>query len=160
MADNPPTDPPPSPGVVVVGVDDSPGAERALRWAVHEAAAHHWDVIAVMAWELPTTGALGVEPMPVDIASLAQGASETLARIIARVADDADALGVTVTGEAAHGHPRHVLLEQSEDADLLVVGSRGRGGFAGLLLGSVSSYCAKHAHGPVAVIPPTRVDGP
>ncbi len=147
-----------SPGVIVVGVDDSPGAERALRWAVREAAAHHWDVTAVLAWEVPATGALGVEPLPVDIAALAQGASETLARILARVADEAEALGVTVTGEAAHGHPRHVLLELSEDADLLVVGSRGRGGFAGLLLGSVSSYCTKHAHRPVAVIPSPRTN--
>lgn len=147
-------------GVVVVGVDDSVGAARALRWAVREAAVHDWEVVAVMAWELPTTGALGVEPLPVDIAALAQGASETLARILAAVEDDARALGVTVTGEAAHGHPRHVLLERSEDADLLVVGSRGRGGFVGLLLGSVSSYCAKHARRPVAVIPAPHPEAP
>lgn len=147
-------------GVVVVGVDASAGAARALRWAVREAAAHDWDVVAVMAWELPTAGALGVEPLPVDIAALAQGASETLAKILVDVEEEARTLGVTVTGEAAHGHPRHVLLERSEDADLLVVGSRGRGGFAGLLLGSVSSYCTKHARRPVAVIPAPHPTGP
>ena len=138
---------------LVIGVDASPGAKHALRWAVQEAACHDWAVTAVMAWELPTTGGIGIEPLPVDVAALAEGATQTLTDILAGVRDEAAALGVQITGEAVHGHPRHVLLELAEDADLLVVGSRGRGGFAGLLLGSVSSYCAKHARGPVAVIP-------
>lgn len=137
----------------MVGVDGSPGAEHALHWAVQEAAARGWAVTAVLAWELPTTGGLGFEPLPVDVAALAEGATQTLSKILATVEGEAATLGVDVKGEAVHGHPRHVLLELAEDADLLVVGSRGRGGFAGLLLGSVSSYCAKHSHGPVAVIP-------
>ena len=145
-------------GNVVVGVDGSRGAEHALRWAVQEAACRGWDVTAVLAWELPTAGGFGFEPLPVDVDLLAESAAQTLAHIVATVKDEAAALGVTVKGEAVHGHPRHALLERAEGADLLVLGSRGRGGFVGLLLGSVSAYCAQHASGPVAVIPlPTDV---
>lgn len=140
-------------GTVVVGVDDSAGAARALDWAVHEAGVHGWDVHAVLAWELPTAGALSLDPMPVDVDALAEGAAATIDRALAPFRELADRLGVALEGEAVQGHPRHVLLERARDADLLVVGSRGRGGFVGLLLGSVSSYCAKHATGPVAVIP-------
>ncbi|MCB1013682.1 MAG: universal stress protein [Acidimicrobiales bacterium] len=140
-------------GRVVVGVDDSPGSDRALRWAVAEAAAHGREVHAVLAWELPTIGAFGIDPQPVDFDALAEGAAQVLARVLARVEDEAREQGVTVTGEVVHGHPRHVLLECAGDADLLVVGSRGMGGVKGLLLGSVSSYCATHAPVPVAVVP-------
>ena len=147
-------------GTVVVGVDDSPGAARALEWAVHEAAAHGWDLHAILAWELPSTGALGLDPMPVDVAALADGAATAVAKVVTPVTAEAERLGVDLTAEAVQGHPRHVLLDAARDADLLVVGSRGRGGFAGLLLGSVSSYCAKHAPGPVAVIPSPHPEGP
>lgn len=144
---------------MVVGVDDSPGAARALDWAVREAAVHGWDVHAVLAWELPSVGALGLDPLPTDVTAVAEGATAVLARILADVQPLADELGVTVKGEAVHGHPRHTLLDLARDADLLVVGSRGRGGFAGLLLGSVSSYCAKHATGPVVVVPEPPTEG-
>lgn len=60
--------------------------------------------------------------------------------------------GVTVTGEVAEGHPAEVLLKAAAGADLLVVGSRGHGGFAGMLLGSVSSHAVHHAHCPVLVV--------
>lgn len=146
-------------GVVVVGVDDSPGAARALDWAIREAAAHDWDVHAVLAWELPAVGALGVDPLPADVTAVAEGSSAVLGRILAGAKPLADELGVTVKGEAVHGHPRHTLLDLAADADLLVVGSRGRGGFAGLLLGSVSSYCAKHATVPVVVVPAPPTEG-
>ena len=146
-------------GVVVVGVDDSPGAARALDWAIREAAAHGWDVHAVLAWELPSIGALGLDPLPADVTAVAEGASAVLARILADASALADELGVTVKGEAVHGHPRHTLLDLALDADLLVVGSRGRGGFTGLLLGSVSSYCAKHAAGPVVIVPASAAEG-
>lgn len=145
-------------GTVVVGVDDSPGAARALDWAVREAAAHDWDVHAVLAWELPTTGGLGLDALPVDVDVLGEAAAVSVARIAAGVEPEAERLGVVLKAEAVQGHPRHVLLDLAQDADLLVVGSRGRGGFVGLLLGSVSSYCAKHAPGPVAVIPSPHLD--
>ena len=137
----------------MVGVDDSTGASRALGWAVHEAALHGWAVHAVLAWELPSTGALGLDPMPFDVGALAEGAAATVAKVVAPFVAEADRLGVPLAAEAVQGQPRHVLLDLARDADLLVVGSRGRGGFVGLLLGSVSAYCAKHAPGPVAVIP-------
>lgn len=142
----------------MVGIDDSAGAARALAWALEEAAAHGWEVHAVLAWELPSTGALGLDPMPVDVDALAEGAAATLADVVAPFVAEADRLGVTLVAEAVQGQPRHVLLDLAGDADLLVVGSRGRGGFVGLLLGSVSAYCAKHAPGPVAVIPPPRAE--
>lgn len=142
----------------MVGVDDSAGSARALAWAVDEAAVHGWAVHAVLAWELPSTGALGLDPMPVDVDALAEGAAATVAKVVAPIVAEADRRGVPLTAEAIQGQPRHVLLDLATDADLLVVGSRGHGGFVGLLLGSVSSYCAKHAPGPVVVVPAPRAE--
>jgi nucleotide-binding universal stress UspA family protein len=136
-------------GRIVVGVDGSDGSKAALRWAVGQAEFTGAKVEAVAAWEYPAT--YGWAPMYSDDETLPEltkkQVSETVRDTLGTEA--ADLIGVTVT----EGQSAHVLLTSSAGADLLVVGRRGRGGFAGLLLGSVSQHCVHHASCPVVVVP-------
>ena len=136
--------------VIVVGVDDSEGAKAALHFALAEAQLRSATVHAVHAWTPPALGeASGMLPMLLN--DLRQGHEETLDRVLA------DALGAehaaAVERRVVQDTPARALVEAAADADLLVVGSRGRGGFAGLLLGSVSQQCAQHAPCPVVIVP-------
>jgi nucleotide-binding universal stress UspA family protein len=137
----------------VVGLDGSDESRRALRWAVDEAAEWDAELDVVHAWDLP----LPIVPTPVDLINPADiDALEASARAVidtevaAAVGRDESRVHIEtiLVRDAAAG----ALLEVSKGADLLVVGSRGRGGFAGLLLGSVSSKCVHHASCSVAVI--------
>jgi nucleotide-binding universal stress UspA family protein len=135
---------------VVVGVDGSDGAQDALRFAVEEARLRGAVVRAVMTWDLETlaytAGAWGpmVDPTGVE--------ESTRAALDAAV-DKAEADGAaTIERVVANGPPARVLVEQARGADMLVVGSRGHGGFAGLLLGSVGQQCAQHAPCPVTIV--------
>jgi nucleotide-binding universal stress UspA family protein len=141
--------------VIVVGVDGSEESKRALRWAVEEAALRHVPVRAVYAWTPPLVpGALGFAVLPAaDLDAVREGAVELLDAAVDEVVDGS---GVEVTRAAVQGAPAKVLLQAAEEADLLVVGTRGHGGFAELLLGSVSQQCAHHATCPVVVIPHER----
>jgi nucleotide-binding universal stress UspA family protein len=148
-------------GKIVVGVDGSPGSREALRWALAEARLRDGVVHVVHAWMVPLIDAL---PEPWVVGSRPLGPSddemhdhlEAAAQGVLAVAVDqarsADP-SVEVHGELAEARPGSALLAAAEDADLLVVGSRGRGGFAGLVLGSVSAECAHHAPCPVVVVP-------
>jgi len=132
---------------IVVGADGSEGSKEALRWAARQAEFTGATLMAVITWQYPAF--YGWVPEDVDFAQLAQRAlDETLAEVFgaARPAR----LETCVT----EGFAAQVLVAASEDAELLVVGSRGYGGFADALLGSVSTYCVHHAHGPVTVIRP------
>jgi nucleotide-binding universal stress UspA family protein len=135
--------------VVMVGVDGSPASRGALRWAVRQAEAVSGRVVAVLAWQEPTGFGLGVT-VPPGI----QWGEEARVSLHSTVAS---ALGervpVPIEQRVVEGHPAEVLLSQSKDADLLVVGSRGLGGFVGTLLGSVSRQIVSHATCPVVVIP-------
>ncbi len=138
-------------GRIVVGVDGSPASLEALRWAVGQAALTGAAVEAVTAWEYPADyGAAdyGAAPMSsgIDWQANAREALETA--LGQAVAADAPAIMRTVQ----QGHPAKVLLNASAGAELLVVGNRGHGGFAGLLLGSVSDHVVAHAACPVLVI--------
>jgi nucleotide-binding universal stress UspA family protein len=144
-------------GTIVVGVDGSPVSLDALAWAVDEARLRAARLRVVNAWtvplsiELPEPAVLGrplvAEPMLEDVA----GALEASAvELLARVTEGID--GVELVTEAIEGAPAHVLVQAAADADLLVVGNRGRGGFKGLLLGSVSQQCAQHATCPVVIV--------
>jgi nucleotide-binding universal stress UspA family protein len=135
---------------VVVGVDGSPGASDALGWAFEEARLRSVPVHAVCAYEEPwTLAAAGL--------SSAEAAAEyrdALAEDAERIVDDVRTAapdGVEVTGETVFSPVGHALVELAGE-DLLVVGSRGRGGFKSLLLGSVSRHCAAHARGVVVVV--------
>jgi nucleotide-binding universal stress UspA family protein len=151
---------------VVAGVDGSPLSEEALRWATSQAALIHQDVDAITAWQLPGGFADLVTPADVNDADYRIPAEKALLDSVRRVVDARSDLtmrpqgpevvdagtGVTVRLRVVEGHPARVLVDASDGASLLVVGSRGRGGFAGLILGSVSLYCVSHAHCPVVVL--------
>jgi nucleotide-binding universal stress UspA family protein len=132
---------------IVVGVDGSPSAKAALRWAVAQARHAGGRVRAVTTWEIPIYA--GWMPMiPYD--DVATGAGKMLAQSVGEVLDQEPA--VEVLESVLSGHPAQVLVDESAHAALLVVGSRGRGAFAGTLLGSVSQHCVQHAHCPVVVV--------
>jgi nucleotide-binding universal stress UspA family protein len=142
-------------GTIVVGVDGSPPSLRALRFALAEAALRGANVRAVYAWNVPYAPAssapfIGVTELPELEQSVMTHAHGLLDEALRQV-DVPE--GVEVEREVARGDAPHALIRSAEDAELLVVGSRGRGGFAGLLLGSVSQRCAHHAPCPVVIVP-------
>ena len=140
-------------GRIVVGVDGSAHARQALRFALAEAALRGARVVVVGSWAIPPLAATGVGMIPAfDLlrTELADSASEVLSRELAEVADAA--AGVEVEQHLAQGDAAGVLVEAAAGADLLVVGSRGRGGVTGTVLGSVSRACLQHAPCPVAVV--------
>jgi nucleotide-binding universal stress UspA family protein len=137
----------------VVGVDGSDGSRGALRWAVDEARVHGAEVVALHAWQVPIAPP-GVTPVPtLDVASviaeIGEGAEQLVNAVVKEVVGDETE--VTVTAVAVEGPPAPSLIDAARDADLLVVGSRGLGGFTALLLGSVGHYCAQHAPCPVVI---------
>jgi nucleotide-binding universal stress UspA family protein len=138
---------------IVAGVDGSPSSVSALRWAVRQAGLTGAAVDAVIAWHYPVVaaGAYGAAPMVTAGGfDFTENAEKVLADAISAAVDPAS--GVPVRGHTAEGNPAQVLLDASDGADLLVVGSRGHGGFAEALLGSVGQHCVHHAHCPVVVI--------
>ena len=136
---------------IVVGVDGSAGSRRALTWAAAEAASHGSDLVVVNVWEhtlLPPAGSVSVSEHYVPDPS--QRTAEDLLQVIKEeLGDDPPVL---VRPQVKQGRPAKVLIEESADADLLVVGERGHGGFAGLVLGSVSQHVAAYAKCPVTVV--------
>jgi nucleotide-binding universal stress UspA family protein len=137
---------------IVVGVDGSHGATDALKFAIEEARVRGAGLKAVAVWQMPTAVyGSGMMPVLVDSADQKQIAQDALDKRLEEV--DAAAAGVSVTPVVREGQPAEVLVAEAHDADLLVVGTRGRGGFKGLLLGSVSQQCAHHATCPVAIVP-------
>jgi nucleotide-binding universal stress UspA family protein len=136
---------------IVVGVDGSAGSRKALRWAAAEAADHGADLVVVNVWEhtlLPPAGSVSVSEHYVPDPS--QRTADDLLQVIK------DELGdqppILVQPQVKQGRPAKVLIEESATADLLVVGKRGHGGFAGLVLGSVSQHVAAYAKCPVTVV--------
>jgi nucleotide-binding universal stress UspA family protein len=130
---------------VVVGVDGSEHGDAALRWALAEAEAHDGQVTAVFAWQMPFIS----NPAAFDRAELEQAAKSF---IINQVSSVAPSPPVPLTPLVAEGDPAEALVKASEDADLLVVGTRGRSPFLGVFLGAVSLRCAAAARCPVTLI--------
>jgi nucleotide-binding universal stress UspA family protein len=137
---------------VVVGIDGSPGAETALHFAADEAAQRGLPLRIVYAWEAPAGTYVGeaFAPTADGFVEAEHHADDVLRAALERVAAGA---AIETEALAIEGHPAKVLIEQSQDAALLVVGSRGRGAAAGLLLGSVSQKLAQHAPCPLAIVP-------
>ena len=135
---------------ILVGIDDSPNARRALRWALDHA--HDDDrIVAVHVWHMPPVG--GFDATFLDPAVFEEGARQEAHDVVAEVVTEAEAGRVEI--RVISGHASGVLVEEGRDPDLLVMGSRGRGGFAGLVLGSVTTGVVNHASCPVVVVPPT-----
>ncbi|MBD0690301.1 universal stress protein [Streptomyces sp. CBMA123] len=136
---------------IVVGVDGSPASEQALRWAVDYAKAVGGTVNAVAAWEYPVFYGWGGTAAPTDVSFNPEVlAGQTLSESVAKVVG-ADP-GVPVTRNVLPGNAAGALLQAAKGAALLVVGSRGLGGFSGVLLGSVSRHVTEHAPCPVVVV--------
>jgi nucleotide-binding universal stress UspA family protein len=140
---------------IVVGVDGSAGSEAALRWAVSEAQLRGCVVEAVHSWTYPYVGeAAGMAALSIGAADLEEVAHAALTATIDTVTSSGGSPEeVLVEGRVERGDAAAVLLRVAADAELLVVGSRGHGGFAGLLLGSVSQQVVHHAPCPVVVVP-------
>jgi nucleotide-binding universal stress UspA family protein len=143
-------------GVIIVGVDRSAGAEEALRFAFQEAQLRGATLRAIHAWQFGYIGAPSLEgAVPVLGAGLDEHRSAAGAVLDAMVREAIpDAGDVEIERRVVEGAAAAVLVEESRGADLLVVGSRGHGGFAQLLLGSVSQQCAHHAECPVVIVRP------
>lgn len=145
------------PRLVVVGVDDhdlddEQGVEnestRAVRWAYGLPGVE--EVRIVHAWFLPALAVGMFATVAAELDTMDAAAQAVVDRVLDSAGPAPD--HVQVTGEAVRGTPGFALIEASRDVDLIVVGSRGRGGFKGLLLGSTSAEVASHSHAPVAVI--------
>ena len=132
---------------IVVGVDGSEESQAALRWAADHAAAQAARLEVVCAWDLPFSGlATSYSPEPAglpDAREIAGRAENALDETVRKVLGDD--LPVDIERVVEQGDPAAVLLRRSEGADMLVVGSRGHGGFSRLLIGSVSEKCVRHA---------------
>ncbi len=138
--------------VVVAGVDGSAESIAALGWASRYAAATGGTLRAVLAWHYPSTAGLppvGAAPEPVRAETELQ-LQATLDEAVAKI--DQDQLAAPVQARLSYGHPAQVLIDESEHADLLVVGNRGHGAFTGVLTGSVSVHCVNHAACSVVVV--------
>jgi nucleotide-binding universal stress UspA family protein len=137
--------------VIVVGVDGSEASKEALRWALEEAPVRGSSLRVVYAWLSPQIGGRGyIPPDVLDPELLRQTAQERLDGFVAEVVGESP--GVEIERVVDEGPAAQVLVEAAKKAELLVVGSRGHGGFAGLLLGSVSQQCAHHASCPVVIV--------
>jgi nucleotide-binding universal stress UspA family protein len=138
-------------GEVIVGVDGSGNSLDALRWAAEEARLRGSSLRIVGTFTTPimSTGYEIAVPDPADL----EAASRTMIEAaVDQVRSAGDLDGVDSRVEVVEGHAGERLIALSRDADLLVVGSRGHGGFMGLLLGSVTTYVVNHAECPVVVV--------
>jgi nucleotide-binding universal stress UspA family protein len=143
--------------LIVVGVDRSEGAKAALAFAHEEARLRGATLRAVHAWQFGYNGYIGytgfegaTPALGVDISELREAAKAALDAAVREAIPSEDE--VKIEQRVAEGAAGAVLVEESRQADLLVVGSRGHGGFAQLLLGSVSQQCAHHAACPVVIV--------
>ena len=138
--------------MIVVGVDGSEGSARALWFAADEARVRNCRLRIVTSWQIPIpVYAGGLIAPTVPAAEVERTTREAVGAQAADVMDEhPDVEGEIVVRQ---GSPAAILVEESSDAEMLVVGSRGLGGFGGLLLGSVSQQCAHHAVCPVLIVP-------
>jgi nucleotide-binding universal stress UspA family protein len=139
-------------GRIVVGIDGSKPSQRALQWAAETAVRHGSSLDVVHAWKMPYS--FHDEVKHFDVAAFKAEAQTVLDDAIASLAGLGRVVPSCRSLVVHEDDAALALLGAAEDAELLVVGSRGRGGFAGLLLGSVSRRCLEYAPCPVAVVPP------
>ena len=142
---------------IVVGVDGSEGAKRALAWAADEARLRGAPLKVVLAWHWPAAALAGAAWSGVDSQltdEFRKSARKRLDDLCAELAPRLE--GVAVERTVVEGPAAACLIAAAAEADLLVVGTRGHGGFTDLLLGSVSQQCAHHSPCPIVIVPPPR----
>ena len=139
---------------IVVGIDGSGHSQRALEWAVKEAAVRHAPLTVLTVHQAVVGYFGGVVEYPGDatLTARAQAAAQEETDKVLAALDGPRPDPVEV--KAVNGFPEEVLINASKDADMMVLGARGAGGFARLLMGSVSSQVSHHAHCPVVIVPP------
>jgi nucleotide-binding universal stress UspA family protein len=136
-----------SPGRVVVGFDGSPASMQALRWALNYARFTRSATEVIVAWDCPPK--LGLTLLAPIGGAAEMSAEQMLDHLIGQLRDEYTRQ--LIEGRVVQGQAAPLLVEASKGADLLVVGSRGHGELVGMLIGSVSEYCATNAHCPVLV---------
>ena len=140
--------------VIVVGVDHSEGAKAALRFALEEATLRQATLRVVHAWQYAYIGATGFEgsypALGGDIKELRDLAEKSLDTTLQEAIPETGA--IEIERRVVEDRPAAALVDESRGADMIVVGSRGHGGFGGLLLGSVSQQVAHHAACPVVIV--------
>lgn len=144
-------------GLIVVGVDGSEGARKALEWAVAEARLRGASLRAVHAWYLPplVTGVGVFDPPATLDADTLERVENSAKQLVEQELAAVETSGVEIERIVEPRNPADALLEAARAADLLVVGTRGHGGFKDLLLGSVSQQVSHHAPCPVVIVPPS-----
>jgi nucleotide-binding universal stress UspA family protein len=130
---------------VVVGVDGSPHGDAALRWALRDAEAHQGQVMAVFVWQVPFSSFPGLY----DREALEKAAKEFLIEKLSAIAPKP---AIPLLPAVAEGDTADALITAAKDADILVLGTRGRSPLAGLLLGSVSQLCGAAAPCPTVLV--------
>ncbi len=142
---------------IVVGIDGSHHSTRALEWALKEAALENAALTVLTVHSVPASPWTGnpvlSERDADDQEKMLHGAEELTRKVASQLGDS---VPDSITVRAISGYPSQELIDASNDADLVVVGSRGAGGFAKLLVGSVTSQVVEHAHCPVVVVPTDR----
>jgi nucleotide-binding universal stress UspA family protein len=139
---------------IIVGIDGSGHSQRALEWAMKEAAVRHAPLVVLTVHEAVAGYFGGVSMYPDDPARTEQ------ARVAAQAESDKVLASLdgphpeSVTVKAMHGFPVEELISAGKDADMIVLGSRGAGGFTRLMMGSTAGQVTQHAHCPVVIIPP------
>jgi nucleotide-binding universal stress UspA family protein len=152
--------------MIVVGVDGSAGSDAALRWALAEAKLRGAKLRVVHAYQAPhiplteaglaAAGGMALPAVFTGNGEQLRRAAETQARNLIEEAlrrGEGDSLDIEIERSPVEGPAAQTLIESARGADLLVIGSRGRGGFLGLVLGSVSQQCAQHPPCPVVILP-------
>lgn len=134
---------------IVVGVDGSDSSVNAFRWALNEARLRSARVRVVLAWSYPQVSTYHEAKHVLDV-PFAEDAAAFLDQVVAATAPAAE--GLEIERKVVEGQAAPALVEAARDASMLVVGSRGLGGFSGLLLGSVSQQCAHYATCAVVIV--------
>lgn len=139
-------------GTIVVGTDGSTGSWEAMRWAVHEAELRSAELLVVHGWQVPAV------PEAYMVPSLEY--EEAATTVLAEAVETARSMtsspdSIEIRSSLVNLRAAEALIDASDDAELLVIGSRGHGAFAALLLGSVSLHCATHAACPVVIVRPS-----
>jgi nucleotide-binding universal stress UspA family protein len=139
--------------LIVVGVDGSKSSRAALQWAYDEATHHDASLTVISTWHppaMPMTPPYGSIPPEGYVSQPKRDALDLLQKLVADLEERNPPVDVRTAIE--EGNPAEVLIERSKEADLMVLGSRGHGGFAGMLLGSVSQHLVAHGQCPIVVV--------